>query len=171
VTPFSKGTDDIISLRAFINRFAEAPLNEVQVRPRQHFMQVRNTRPEESLTADQLEARLRAALGLAGPPGQSGARSDGFADLVTGLRIQLRRLRSHAEAVGRVPEGYPLHVTFVIRSIAALLPWYTRPLRNFSLTAVDACDSMAAILEHIAADHVDAAGVRNESAARSPAAG
>ena len=44
-------------------------------------------------------------------------------------------LRWEAGQVGAIPQGYPLWAHVIMTVIHKLLPWYTRPIQNFSRTA------------------------------------
>jgi hypothetical protein len=60
---------------------------------------------------------------------------------------QAEQLRSVAQLVGIPPADYPLHVRLVMKSISALLPWYTRPIRTFCLEAASLFETMHAALQ------------------------
>ena len=51
---------------------------------------------------------------------------------LTRLSMLTEALSWEARQVGVIPQGYPLRVDFVMKVIHRLLPWYTRPLQNFS---------------------------------------
>ncbi len=62
---------------------------------------------------------------------------------VSELSRMVERLEAEAGRVGVVPQGYPWILDLIMRLIHALLPWYTRPIREFSLQS-------AAVLRELA---------------------
>ena len=67
-----------------------------------------------------------------------------------GLKLDLIRLAKLAEAlkweasqVGTVPRGYPKWVNLVMNTIHRLLPWYTRPLQNFSRVCAEQAEEIS----------------------------
>ena len=65
------------------------------------------------------------------------------------LKLDLTRLAKLAEAlkssasqVGTIPQGYPLWVTLVMKTIHGLLPWYTRPLQSFSRVCAEQAEEI-----------------------------
>lgn len=61
-------------------------------------------------------------------------------DLGNQYRRQLESVRQSVNQVGVPPPGYPWHIRAVMNGISALLPWYTRPIRQF-------CENATATLE------------------------
>jgi hypothetical protein len=115
------------------------------------------------VSVQELEVRLLKHLGM---PRSADLRPAGLPRLED-LNKQVRRVRSdlqaaaeHARSVGQIPPDYPAHVDSVMRVIARLLPWYTRPLRNFSeasaqaLTSIGECIVMLADRQNILAAEV-----------------
>ena len=91
---------------------------------------------------DEIEIELHAQLGIplkfqsrSGAAAASGDLSEALHD----RECELAELRREGDRIGLIPKDYPRHITWIMRIIAALLPWYTRPLANFgrrtSLTA------------------------------------
>jgi hypothetical protein len=68
---------------------------------------------------------------------------------VVRCREQAETLQRLAERVGTVPGGYPRHVDWVMRVIAALLPWYTRPLRQFCEEGAEQARRVSEALERM----------------------
>lgn len=67
------------------------------------------------------------------------------------LRKAIRDLEESASRVGELPTNYPLHLKPVMRVIHALLPWYTRPLRQHAENTVSVAHALRAVLEEIEA--------------------
>lgn len=65
------------------------------------------------------------------------------------VKRQLKVLREHAEELGRMPAGYPLHVRVVMSAVSALLPWYTRSLRQFGAQTTQTVEEIAGCLEEL----------------------
>jgi hypothetical protein len=65
------------------------------------------------------------------------------------LRRAIRELEEGAGRVGELPRDYPMHLSLVMRAIHALLPWYTRPLRQHAEHTVAVVKAMEAILERL----------------------
>ena len=61
---------------------------------------------------------------------------------LTRLAKLAEALKWEASQVGTIPLGYPLWVTLVIKAIHRLLPWYTRPLQNFSRVCADQAEEI-----------------------------
>ena len=105
---------------------------------------------------DAIEAGLRHALGH--PPRGAGRkqrleREESPRDalfssaLIEQLRASVGAMSAAGAALGAVPAGYPLWATLVIRSVSALLPWYTRSLRAFARAVSDTAVTAAAVIE------------------------
>jgi hypothetical protein len=62
------------------------------------------------------------------------------------LRQALESLRAAGEAIGAVPPGYPWWAVAIIRAVAALLPWYTRPLRRYAALSSDILGGALALM-------------------------
>lgn len=94
-----------------------------------------------------LELCLREELGL--PP--SGFRQTHHSAAIKGelrhLGQLITELRRRAAVVGQIPRDYPGLVTLVMRTISALLPWYTRPLREFAATTTDALSVLSRLVD------------------------
>lgn len=58
--------------------------------------------------------------------------------------------RQAAEAVGAIPRGYPWHVALVMRAVNAVLPWYTRTVRQAAFRAVETLEMHQTAMESIA---------------------
>jgi hypothetical protein len=80
---------------------------------------------------NEIERSVREQLRLP-EPRRKETRVERSTHDLEGLYRLLIDLRHEAELVGKIPAGYPRHVDVVMRVIHALLPWYTRPLMNFS---------------------------------------
>jgi len=87
--------------------------------------------------AGELEAGLYRQLGV--PPeflnkvnlASAEATPDSIASAIRDLKREIFELHREASRIGMVPAHYPRHVEIVMKTISALLPWYTRPLTNF----------------------------------------
>jgi hypothetical protein len=90
-----------------------------------------------------LRRTLESGLGIPAGAGSETVRDQAVEALLAQLRHRLLEMERAARSIGTVPQGYPLHVRVVIRAIAALLPWYTRPLRHFAQISADTCALMA----------------------------
>jgi hypothetical protein len=91
------------------------------------------------LKSVELEAQLKRALGLPADvvqPPAGGVPNNTQTQAFTShrdysrLRQALAELRHRTAIVGLPPRGYPRHLGLIMRGIAALLPWYTRTLRE-----------------------------------------
>lgn len=102
-----------------------------------------------------LQTLLERELGMpvSGPADQDGVRDNRHAAVPSKeLQAALERLRNrvaglqHAAArVGRIPENYPRHTNLIMRAVAALLPWYTRPIQEFSMEACGVATEIEAV--------------------------
>lgn len=104
---------------------------------------------EKSSGGDEAPARWRThpsegdkSLGMASPA-------------LEHLRGALSELEYRASRIGQVPVGYPRHLNLIMRCISALLPWYTRSLRDFSCASVDTCRLLARQLEEVERERRD----------------
>ncbi len=61
---------------------------------------------------------------------------------LTRLAKLAEALKWEANQVGTIPRGYPFWVTLVMKAIHRLLPWYTRPLQNFSRVCANQAEEM-----------------------------
>jgi hypothetical protein len=103
------------------------------------------------------KALLENLRGTAGPriPGTGSVlpldvRDRRLAKLQADLKGAVGDLRGSAERIGKLPEGYPLHVRAVMHGVAALLPWYTRPLANFGRQTVQTLEIFEGVVQEIA---------------------
>jgi hypothetical protein len=110
-----------------------------------------------ALFLDRLERALTRRLGHpvpaeAPPPSRpdrgTPPRPAGLFDpsQLAALRQALESLRSAGETIGAIPPGYPWWATTVIRAVAALLPWYTRPLRRHAALSTEILGGALALL-------------------------
>ncbi len=110
-----------------------------------------------------LHDELTASLGLStasGPTPPRGAAlrkaADDPADLqhmrqqLAAIQSQTVHLHQLAEQIGKLPANYPWHINLIMRVISALLPWYTRPLRDFGKSCADHAEAVAGSLAAIA---------------------
>ena len=102
---------------------------------------------------EELEDRLLNALGM---PAVSARRwknrSSGGArgvDLRPLNRLVLD-LQREAALIGSIPENYPRHIDFIMKGVSALLPWYTRPLREHSQKTSRALASLTEAVNQLA---------------------
>jgi hypothetical protein len=109
-----------------------------------------NTRVRKGALRE-IEAKLHAHLGIPSPagPGSTEETSRDLSDLMLDLQAEVAALHREAGRIGAIPENYPRRVTWVMRVISALLPWYTRPLVNFSRSAVSSLETTAHVLEQV----------------------
>jgi hypothetical protein len=113
------------------------------------------------MDAGEILSEVRGHLGIpdAGSAGGTAARP-----AVSGdenwhlLRRAIRDLEQSATRVGELPRGYPMHLNLLMRMIHALLPWYTRPIRQHAEHTVAVAKAMAAILERLETARGDAPG-------------
>ena len=66
------------------------------------------------------------------------------------LTVDVRELRRRANRVGLVPEGYPLLLDIIMKTIHRLLPWYTRSIQAHAQQAADSAETMLLCLHAIA---------------------
>ncbi len=66
------------------------------------------------------------------------------------LTVDVRELRRRANRVGLVPEGYPLLLDIIMKTIHRLLPWYTRSIQAHAQQAADTVEKMLLYLQAIA---------------------
>jgi hypothetical protein len=99
-----------------------------------------------------LEQRILVFLGHpTGVPSQpESALPRPLNPLLRQLYAEIAVLEADAGRIGRLPEHYPLHVRVVMKTLAALLPWYTRPLVQFSRQATVTLKAVAEILRESA---------------------
>jgi hypothetical protein len=117
-----------------------------------------------SLSVENLEGKIRHALGLPEWPSESArpavAPETDSSGTLRQLRQELAALQRAAAAIGQVPQGYPRHLDLIMRAISALLPWYTRPLRewaeNTSRVSQLMFNVVAELIGHL--DHFEARG-------------
>jgi hypothetical protein len=115
------------------------------------------------MTERELEGVLRSSLAMPAEDTDNLSAATDAAELAPAvLRRRIAELRSMAECVGAMPVGYPFHARIIIRIISALLPWYTRSLREFDVAVVDTI--------RLLADRVDALGDSEQHAASSKSA-
>jgi hypothetical protein len=99
-----------------------------------------------------LEQRILVLLGH--PAGaldaEQPAASGSSNPLLRQLYAEIAELEAAAARIGTLPENYPLHVQVVMKTLAALLPWYTRPLVQFSRQATVTLKAVAEILRESA---------------------
>jgi hypothetical protein len=104
-------------------------------------------------SAEELEDRLLHALGI--PVRRAAATSfDLPGSIGADLRLLnnlVRDLRLHAALVGEIPSNYPKHVDLIMRGVAAILPWYTRPLREYAQKTAGVMTSVAEVVCQLAA--------------------
>ncbi len=74
------------------------------------------------------------------------------------LRRAIRDLEQSAGQVGTLPKNYPMHLRPVMRVIHALLPWYTRPLRQHAANTVAVARALEAVLETMETRRPEARG-------------
>ena len=112
---------------------------------------------------DELEARLSQYLGQpASGMSRREASSISSVNYLIHVREALRALRQDAERVGQIPLNYPRHVDMVMKTISALLPWYTRSLSQFASRTTETLRIVIDALEDIARE-------QEKLGARSPA--
>ena len=101
----------------------------------------------------EMEFKLHAFLGIPFSPrgGESAVpRLPGdLSDLVLDVKSELAALRRESDRIGKIPENYPRHITWLMRLISALLPWYTRPLVNFSRRTSATAELMSDLLDAV----------------------
>lgn len=104
-------------------------------------------------SARNLERRLLEELGIPIPLSTSAPTEFGSAkrDTILRLRRLVAQLERDASRIGATPQGYPKHVTLVIRVIGALLPWYTRSLVQFGNTTVHTARATLDVLDELLA--------------------
>src|SRR5437879_332944 len=97
-----------------------------------------------------IRVHLGQPLGIADPV-RTQLERNGRLDLAR-LAMLTQILRSEANQVGTVPKGYPVFIDFVMRGIHRLLPWYTRPLQNFSRVCAEQAEEIGrqiGVLAHV----------------------
>jgi hypothetical protein len=99
------------------------------------------------MTSASVITAIREYLGQ--PVMPAGQPSTEAAPPIQSPKLDLTRLAKLAEAlkweagqVGTVPQGYPLWVNLVMKTIHRLLPWYTRPLQNFSRVCAEQAEEI-----------------------------
>jgi hypothetical protein len=104
-------------------------------------------------STDELEDRLLRALGMPVHRGSS-TRFDLPRSIGADLRLLnnlVRDLQRQAALVGEIPLNYPRHVDLIMRGVAAMLPWYTRPLREHAQKTARVMTSVAEVVSQLAA--------------------
>ena len=102
-----------------------------------------------------LEERLYRQLGIpigVHPEvrrGWQAAQPDSIHVALNSLRRELHELEREAARIGRLPKDYPRHVDLVMRAISAVLPWYTRPIVQFSRRTVVTAETTVRLLEEV----------------------
>ena len=135
----------------------------------------------EIMTSEDLLSLTRKELAIpVGQPTTASTQPASASDMpVTQEWRQLYRalneLEAGAQAVGKIPQGYPRHVDWVMRILHALLPWYTRPLQKHAEHTVAVCRSVREVLTSvIATQHQLAARVeqleRQHTSSQNPGA-
>ena len=107
-------------------------------------------RVKNLMDTGELLGNLRRDLEIPGPdtvppPAHNVAARDG--ESWHRLRRAIRELEEGAVRVGELPRDYPMHLNLVMRVLHAMLPWYTRPLRQHAEHTVAVVKAMEAILE------------------------
>lgn len=97
----------------------------------------------------QLEQNLQAHLGLPRPGGAAAVRVKVSRQPLLRVKRQIRTLRENAEQLGQLPVGYPFHVHAIMKIVSALLPWYTRSIRQFGMQTTQTIEEIAASLEEL----------------------
>jgi hypothetical protein len=82
-----------------------------------------------------------------GPPFVSA--SPALIEKLNRLRSEVKEVGMQASRIGVMPPNYPLYATLVMRLVSALLPWYTRPIREFGERAARTACQTLDILEEI----------------------
>ena len=136
-----------------------------------------------SFDARELESRLYSYLaipvpersnqaGRAAPATVGPAQRDPHDFGLARLRFLVRELEQGASRIGRMPAGYPRHVTLIMRLISAALPWYTRPLVELGQKSSQTLREVSQVLEELARHQESlAAEVAGMKEAISPDAG
>ena len=100
-----------------------------------------------------LEARLYQHLNIPVPfrahhtPGSAAdAPPDDIGKAARRLKHELFELQQEAGRIGKIPLRYPRHIVLVMKAISALLPWYTRPIVDFSQRTSRTAEAMATLL-------------------------
>lgn len=83
------------------------------------------------------------------PPVPAGANCE-LLQLTSKLRESCAELCRITASVGSIPVGYPWHLNLIMRAISALLPWYTRPIRESVAKTAECMVLMAEVLTTIA---------------------
>ena len=103
-----------------------------------------------------LEARLYDYLGIPLPPPGSAPVQTPAGPLPARMTAVLRELRrevfelqQESARIGKLPDRYPRHIVLIMKTISALLPWYTRPIAHFSQRAARTADAIARLLDEM----------------------
>jgi hypothetical protein len=103
-----------------------------------------------------LEARLYQHLNIPVPfwaphaPGSAAdAPPDDVGKAVRRLKHELFELQQEAGRIGKIPLHYPRHIVLVMKAISALLPWYTRPIVDFSQRTSRTADALASLVDEL----------------------
>ncbi len=81
--------------------------------------------------------------------------------LLAELAVGVREMRRRANRVGLVPEGYPLPLDIIMKTIHRLLPWYTRSIQahaqqvTFSVELIRLCLQAIAQSQERIAERLD----------------
>jgi hypothetical protein len=103
--------------------------------------------------ARELERRLCQYLGVPGDGEAARARATGVgATELAALWQAVRDLERACDRIGKLPVGYPWYLNVVMKVIAALLPWYTRPLVEFGRQTANTVRRITEVLVHIGPD-------------------
>jgi len=104
-----------------------------------------------------LEARLYQHLNIPvafrapHTPGQAAdvPPPDGIGTAVRRLKHELFELQQDAGRIGEIPLRYPRHIVLIMRAISALLPWYTRPIADFSQRTSRTAEAISSLLNEL----------------------
>jgi hypothetical protein len=124
-----------------------------------------------------LEARLYRHLHVPVPsraphapgPAAGAPPPDGVGKAVRRLKHELFELQQEAGRIGKIPFHYPRHIVLIMRAISALLPWYTRPIADFSQRTSRTAEAISGLLDELLSEQEllarELAEIRNTAAA------
>lgn len=94
--------------------------------------------------------------------------ADGIGRAARRLKRELFELQQEAGRIGKIPVHYPRHIVLIMRAISALLPWYTRPIAEFSHRTSRTAEAISSLLDELLSEQEllarELAEIRNTAA-------
>jgi hypothetical protein len=104
-------------------------------------------------SSEELENRLLCALGMPGSTAWGRGAPSAAANLkgvdLRKLNKLILELQRDATLIGTIPQNYPRHIDLMMKGVSALLPWYTRPLREHGKKTSRAIAALAEVVNQL----------------------